>query len=166
MDHSMVRKLLEEALEELLVQSRHLLETSSSERSITADLTWLLRKRLGGWHVNAEYNRNHYEVKRLLLKKIQLGQCASCRSELDTEWQMELVQVVPDVIVHRQGTDENLLVIEAKKHTATSEDLERDRNRLDAFVRQLGYEVGALVVFGVGERPSVTIAYWVEKEPP
>lgn len=164
MNHSRVRRLLEEALEEFVTQARHLLDTNNSERSMTADLTSLLRKRFEGWDVNAEYNRNRYEVKRLLLRKTQLRQCAVTRQGPDTRWPMELVKVAPDIIVHKQGTDENLLVIEAKKHTRAPEAIARDRRRLDAYVEQLGYETGALLILRVGEMPSVTIDYWVERE--
>lgn len=65
--------------------------------------------------------------------------------------------VLPDVIVHRRGdSNSNLLVIEMKKASNRS-GLDSDRKRLKAFRKELGYNLGALVVCRTGSCPKVHV---------
>jgi hypothetical protein len=47
--------------------------------------------------------------------------------------------IIPDIIVHKRNTDQNLLVIEMKKTTSQEED-RYDLHKLEAFKEQLGYK--------------------------
>jgi hypothetical protein len=127
------------ALEQLLLRDAGLLVRNVNERTITARLADHLRLRFPGWDVDPEYNRDGHEVK---------------KANGDV--------VVPDVIVHRRGTTDNLLVIEAKKSNTTEAD-EEVLKKLDAFRScHLQYQHALFVklIVGVGA-PGVERVQWV-----
>lgn len=60
--------------------------------------------------------------------------------------------VFPDIIIHKRGTDENLLVIEAKIKAAakqTREDIEKDKDKIEEYLTEdtLRYRCGVFVSF-------------------
>jgi hypothetical protein len=127
------------ALDELLGNDRHLLEVNANERAITHRLGAYLAVQFPSWHVDCEYNREGHEVKTLS------GQV-----------------VVPDVIVHRRGTEENLLVIEVKKTTSSEPD-EGDKEKLRAFRGELGYENALFLKLACGlGRAGVEEVEWIQ----
>lgn len=87
------------AVEELLAKDRHSLEVGASERHLAAELSFYLKQRAlvtpdgAPWNVHVEYNRKGISIK--TINGIQI--------------------VVPDIIMHRVGTEENFLAIELKK---------------------------------------------------
>jgi hypothetical protein len=87
------------AISELLRRDGALLERDVNERTISGNLARYLGAVLPDWHVDAEYNRDGIQPKRA-------GRHL----------------VVPDVIVHRRGRPDNLLVIEIKKGNDPSVD--------------------------------------------
>jgi hypothetical protein len=97
------------AVSALLEQDGDLLRLDVNERTITARLCDHLRPLFPDWNVDPEYNRDGHLVKRAN------GQV-----------------VVPDIVIHRRGTRDNLLVIELKKST-TKEPDEADLEKLSAF---------------------------------
>lgn len=114
------------ALQQLYLLDSHLIHADANERSITHRLAVYLEQqpRFHGWHIDCEYNRNQGDIKRLTRRK-----AASVSSdELDAQ------TVYPDIIVHKRGSDINLLVIEAKKSNAASSD--EDIKKLRAFQQQ------------------------------
>jgi hypothetical protein len=127
------------ALDELLGNDRSLLEADANERAITHRLGVYLAVLFPSWDVDCEYNRDGHEVKALS------GQV-----------------VVPDVIVHRRGTQENLLVIEVKKTTSNESD-EADKKKLRAFREQLGYQNALFLKLACGlERAGVEEVEWAQ----
>lgn len=147
-----VNQCVEGALEELWAYEAPLLAERVNERSITHHLAFYLQKHFAGWNVDVEYNRNMGDIKRLCL---QLPHTTAD----DTN----AVTVYPDIIVHRRGTGENLMVVEVKK--AGCGDHTFDHRKLEAFTRPepygLGYRWGAHIVLtsDLSERPSKT---WFE----
>jgi len=127
------------ALEELLDRDADLLVRAASERAITGALAGYLKPRFEGWHVDVEYNRDDLDVKR------SNGGI-----------------VLPDIIVHRRGTSDNLLVIEAKKSNTTEPD-EEDLAKLVGFRSSpLQYRNALFVKLIVGARgPGVERVQWV-----
>jgi hypothetical protein len=88
-------------------RERGLLEANANERSITHKIAEHLQRAFPDWHVDCEYNRLGYKVKRLPpVEDTTTG---------DTEGRT----IFPDIIVHRRGQKDNLLVIEVKKTTNT-----------------------------------------------
>jgi hypothetical protein len=89
--------------------------------------------------VDSEYNRDRHHPKRLdLPHRYNVGS-----DDLDAK------TVFPDIIVHRRGTDQNIVVIEVKKST-NFEDDEWDIRKLAAFKNQLGYRVALFFRFRTG----------------
>ena len=127
------------ALADFLRTDADLLIRNVNERTITSRLADHLRGQLPGWDVDCEYNRDGHHVKR-----------ANGR------------MVVPDIMVHRQGTPDNLLVIEVKKsNTAVPDD--EDLGKLEEFKTcHLRYRHALFLKLSVGPRaPHVQRVHWV-----
>lgn len=127
------------ALESFLRSDAELLIHDVNERTITGSLADHLKPQFPGWNVDCEYNRDGHEVKR-----------ANSRI------------VVPDIIVHRRGTPDNLLVIEVKKSNTTEPDCE-DLARLEKFKAcHLGYRNALFLKLRVKpQAPEVQLVRWV-----
>src|SRR4051812_38575864 len=82
------------AIKALLEEDADLFRRDVNERTIAAHLCDHLRPLFPGWNVDPEYNRDGHSVKRA-----------------------DGHIVVPDIVIHRRGTRDNLLVIELKKST-------------------------------------------------
>jgi hypothetical protein len=125
------------ALKNLFARDNELLERNVAERAIAAKLAGYLAQRFRRHDVDVEYNRHGIDPKDVDLPR-------SCRDRKNA-------LIVPDIIVHRRGTDtENLLVIEIKKGT-NRESRDCDRAKIIAMKRELGYQHGALIVLPAGE---------------
>lgn len=136
---AIVHRAVVAALDELIAADHHLLQVDSSERSFTHQLAVHLSRHFPHYHVDCEYNRDGFEVK-----KLQLAE----RAVMVDDDALDAVTVFPDVIVHVRGTQEsNLLVIEAKKASSAA-DHDYDICKLNAFKMQLGYTYAVHVVIG------------------
>jgi len=80
------------SLEQLLDRDGALIRLGANERALTHRLAVYLEPLFPSWNVDCEYNREGIGKKRNSAGKL----------------------VLPDVIIHRRMTDENLLVIEVK----------------------------------------------------
>lgn len=142
-----IHTILDDALEDLGSLHRPLFERNANERSLTHWLAVLLVSRFPGWDVDCEYNRDGFATKKIRIRT------AVSSDDLDAQ------TVFPDIIVHRRGTPDNLLVIEAKKSNNRVGNLQ-DREKLEAFMASgmggLSYRFGALVVFRVEEGTPLT----------
>ncbi|OPY73399.1 MAG: hypothetical protein A4E62_00524 [Syntrophorhabdus sp. PtaU1.Bin002] len=104
-----------------------ILQLDINERTISHRLAIYPEPHFPGWNVDCEYNRDHDDVKRLDIKRRNV-----------TSDDTQATTVFPDIIVHRRGTDQNLLVIEMKKTTSLEGD-DYDYGKLLAFKKHLGY---------------------------
>ncbi len=130
--------LIAEALQALLREDGTLLVRDVNEKAITARLADHVRHRCSDWDVDAEYNRDGQHVKK-------------ANGDI----------VIPDVIVHRRGTPENLLVIEVKKSN-TAEPDQNDLEKLAAFRNShLAYRHALFVKLTVGPEPGIERCEWV-----
>lgn len=134
-----LKQIVNDSLEELRRMDAYLLEHNLNERSISHKLSCYIGKRIEDWDVDAEYNRNMDDQKRLT---------PSDKSG-----------VMPDIIVHRRGqnnyngTEENnLLVIEIKKIPTASE-RKKDILKLKKFIKNspYHYKYGAFIAFDGSE---------------
>ena len=145
------KNFLERAKARMEAEDRHLLKVDVSERCIAARLAMYLREYFWDFDVDVEYNRDGRDVKRL---HYVLRDCPRDRDGGHS--------VLPDVVVHRRGVcDSNLLVIEMKKVSRKS-GIDKDRRRIKAFQKQLGYKIGALVVCKTGEDSSISVEWFDE----
>lgn len=140
------RLAIESALDELLHEEFELFDLDVNERSMTHALARRLESWFPGYSVDCEYNRDGIDPKILLD-----GQHVQNANELySTEADVgDARTVYPDIIVHKRGSSENLLVIEAKKSTDKS--LCLDKLKLQEYKTQLGFKVAFQVILPVGE---------------
>jgi hypothetical protein len=128
-----VKDVVEEVVQQLFAEDAFLLETNVAERTIAARLAVYLEPRFPGHHVNVEYNRHGLHPKRL---------------DLPAYGGQKLI--LPDVVVHRQGHDEeNLLVIQVKKET-NHESRDYDRAVIAGLKTDYGYAWGVLIDLPAG----------------
>lgn len=113
---------LQRALDRLAVRDAELFRKDVNERSLTHKLAEQLALEFPGWDVDCEYNRDGDVPKRLVR---YLGDLSSM-GDIDSP------TVFPDIIVHKRGTGENLLVVEVKKDSS-GVDYKFDWNKLKAF---------------------------------
>jgi hypothetical protein len=111
------------ALHNLRFADGHLISVDANERAITHRLGHHLQILLPLWHVDCEYNRDGHEPKVTYLEP-------RTTSTADTEGDT----VFPDIIVHRRGTKQNLLIIEVKK-SSNKLPIEDDLTKLDSYLR-------------------------------
>ena len=120
-----------------LLSDAELAYADPSERAIVARLGNLLHGKYPGWSVDLEWSRRENVIKRL-------------RYGLSDDELIGKDAIVPDLIVHRVGKRENLLVVEVKKSTNT--DYEGDIWKLEGMTQQTGlygYLVGLHLVVDV-----------------
>ena len=124
-------------LEEFVDEQAQLLRNDASEQAISHQLAMKFSLHFPDWDIDCEYNRSMEVVKRLIYAVSPTGE-ASERN------------VVPDIIIHRRMTNDNLLAVEIKKST-NQEHSFKDLAKLAAFREQLGYQNSLFVRFLTGE---------------
>lgn len=97
-----IKEKVELAVKSFLVKEEKLLATDSSERNLAQKLATMLEQSFEDWEVDCEYNRNQTKIKRLMyaIGNYDIGKAKN---------------VIPDIIVHKRMTQDNLVVIEIKK---------------------------------------------------
>ena len=121
---------VEKALRRFYQKNLHLLQEEVHERSMTAKLSECLQPFFKDWNVDCEYNRNTSEPNHI--KSIPGHR-----------------PVYPDIIIHRRGTDNNLLVIEAKPPHTSARKIEMDKKKIRKYVSydKLKYRYGLFIEF-------------------
>lgn len=143
------------AVRELLTDTE-LAYANPSERAIVARLAQLLADKYPSWSIDLEWSRREAVIKRL-------------RYGLSDEELIGKDAIVPDLIVHRVGKKENLLVVEVKK--LTNKDFDGDIWKLKGMTEQAGpyaYQVGLHLVLdvkaGIAPRSDVYIDAQINAE--
>ena len=124
-----------------LKNDEYLLHTKVNERALTHHLAIYLADQFPEYNVDCEYNRNGINPKKL--KQFRKEACSD-----DTEG----TTVYPDIIVHHRGTNDNIIVIEAKK---TSNKNQEDKKKLKAYKEELHYKYAFFIRFPVGKELKV-----------
>lgn len=141
-DDPAIGESVADAVDKLLAEKLSMLQKNSSERSIAAELAWLLKPYFPELDITVEYNR--------------MGQVPK-----QVTWKEEPDLVYPDIIVHVLGTNKNVLVIELKKDS-NPEPKGDDILKLQAYRRELGYHQALFLRLGVGATAgSVSECEWV-----
>jgi hypothetical protein len=120
-----------------LLRDEDLAYADPSERAIVARLRDHLHGKYRDWSIDLEWTRRENVIKRL-------------GYGLTEEELVRQGAIVPDLIVHRVGKKENLLVVEVKKVTNT--DFDGDIWKLKGMTEQVGayaYSVGLHLVLDV-----------------
>jgi hypothetical protein len=134
-----IEKQVIQAARSLLEDERYLLTCNLNERSITHKFAEHLQRKFPNWNVDCEYNRDRHDTKTLALPP---------RRNITSD-DLDAKTVYPDIIIHRRGTDENVVVIEVKKSTNPESD-DWDMRKLAEFRNQLGYRVALFFRFHTG----------------
>lgn len=135
-----------------LLSDKELAYADPSERAIVARLASLLQGKYPSWSLDLEWSRRESLIKRL-------------RYGLSDEELVGKDAIVPDLIVHRVGKRENLLVVEVKKVTNT--DYEGDIWKLKGMTEQAGaygYLVGLHLVVDVKAGTTSKCDVYVDAE--
>ena len=103
----------------------------ANERSITHKLAEHMQREFLHWHVDCEYNRAGCDPKRLNI--------AAKKTSIDAT---EAVTVYPDIVVHRRGTDVNLLVVEVKKGGGEIQTWDEEKLRAFTSHNRVRYQFG------------------------
>lgn len=148
------------AIEKLAKQDLYLLEKNASERCVTHRLAVYLESEFTGRSVDCEYNLGAKGIKTLMVLRTR-------KKDLVTP---KRVSVYPDIVIHRRGQDgPNDLIIEIKKHNASSRESEFDRVKIEGYVAELGYKRGLLLTLPggtVGKRTFGLAWYGADLGPP
>ena len=134
--HSDVAQRVENAVASFNATECGFIGRDPSERALTHRFAVHLERQFQGWDVDCEYNRDGIGPKELNLPD---------QRDISSD-ETEARTVFPDIIVHKRGSSDNLLVLEAKKVSTRHRGLD-DKVKLQAFVAQLGYRNAALLVF-------------------
>ena len=138
------------ALGRLIQIDRDLFEIDVNERTITHRLAIYIQELFPTWHVDCEYNRTGIDPKELNLPELN-------PDKRDSDAQT----VYPDIIVHQRRTNENYLVIEAKKSSSRIGS-DSDFIKLNQYKNQLGYEYALFIEFSVRpHEPGINRVVWV-----
>lgn len=141
MNHNSIFKKFKKALQTFITNDRFLLDIDINERTISQRLAYYLQKEFLDWNVDCEYNRISKNNKQIdFIKQLNIP------SENVKTDDVQARTVYPDIIVHRRGQEDNLLVIEIKKTTSNiSNDL--DLWKLWEFRNQLKYKFAIFLKF-------------------
>lgn len=146
MDRSQMSNLIEVAVAQVIHEDIQLLELDVCERALQFRLAHYIAQShliVAPLTVDCEYNRHFRNEKKLLLPR-----------------QNKESSVFPDILIHERDSDEhNELVLELKK---PGEPLEADREKLEAFVHQIGYRHAVQLVLGNDRfRGTTSQIHWV-----
>ncbi|MBG21412.1 MAG: hypothetical protein CML31_15920 [Rhizobiales bacterium] len=106
-----------------LLQDKDLAYADPAERALVARIRDLLHGKYAGWSIDLEWNRREDVIKRL-------------RYDLSHDELIGRDAIVPDLIIHRVGKRENLLVVEVKK--SVNKDFDGDIWKLKGMTEQAG----------------------------
>lgn len=135
-----IASLLCTAIRKVFENDLYLLEINAHERTICAHLAGYLKELFTNWHVDVEYNRSGVDPK-----KIGIGEVPE--------------SIFPDIIIHKRGSKDNLLVLELKKGESLAPD-QRDIIKLEAIAKTYGYRYSVFIRLS-GRGPRITCMEWV-----
>ena len=155
----MIKKAVIDALEHFYLNDRYLIDKNVHERSLTFRLGMYLQQEFSGWDVDCEYNRNcqtFHNNKILSVRCVHEPQfnCEGCNNR-------KKCTVFPDIIIHKRGTDQNLLVIEAKCN-ANEQQITEDCEKLQAYLSEstLSYRCGLFINFRRTSADTLSTLKW------
>jgi hypothetical protein len=127
-------------------EDSYLIDNNVHERSLTFRLGMYLQQEFSGWDVDCEYNKNceTFHKNKLLYSRCvheQRFHCEDCNDR-------KKCTVFPDIIIHKRGAKQNLLVIEAKCN-ANEQQIEEDKEKIEAYLNEptLCYSYGLFIDF-------------------
>ncbi len=145
-----VRDKIRAALVRLIKEDFYLLEVDINERSLTHRLAIYLEALFPNYHVDCEYNREGVDKKALHILKTNIKRNNE-PNHIEPD-DIDSSTVFPDITIHRRGTNDNFVVIEAKKSTTQND--RGDKEKLRLYKEELGYRHAFFVRIPVGDNFS------------
>lgn len=143
-----IKEKVNKTVELFLKQDSFLIKYDVNERSITHKLAEYLQEQFPEFSVDCEYNRmkDKNMDTEFITKKLNLD-IEGLNSDDTTA-----KTVYPDIIIHRRGTSNNLLVIEVKKSSSKVNKI-IDIKKLNKFTTnsEYLYEYGLFILFYTGD---------------
>ena len=148
-----VKHAVNEALRLFYLNDLYLIRHDVHECALTFRLGLYLQQLFSGWDVDCEFNRNCVvgnDPKRVH------GWRNGDRS---------MKNIFPDIIIHRRGTECNLLVIEAKKKNAENQDKIDDTAKVGACIEEetLCYRYGLFLEFKTSLEKTLDASVFINK---
>ncbi|WP_141502175.1 hypothetical protein [Paenibacillus luteus] len=145
MNKTFIQNRLTNALRRLYHFDKEIIANHSNERSICHRLAVHLGVVFYEWDVDVEYNRNLGDRKTFSLDIMSMLNDIS-KEDLLTGRR----SVYPDIIVHKRGTNQNLIAIEVKKSTSSQRLDAFDQEKIKGYVLEesLQYQFGAFIKLG------------------
>lgn len=143
-----IKEKVEKAIQTLLKHDLFLLEIGVHERSVSHRLACYLQKEFQDYNVDLEYNRMNDAMK--VLDGIR--ECSEQRTK-DI--------IYPDIIVHKRGKKDNLLVVEMKTSSISEKSKICDIRKLELLTSHgnFDYKLGLFIEF----KRSQPILRWCKK---
>lgn len=166
------RKKLKKALDRLIKKDGEMISANLSERSICHRLGIYLYETFREYDVDCEYNgfeenhRNRKVINIMRERIIELNRL----TENDTDEDLLIRKVFPDIIIHRRRTTDNLLIIETKKSTNNNQaEIDFDIEKLSRFTSNengnlLNYQYGLFINFMVSDEPTYDLTWFKNGE--
>lgn len=155
-----IKKKVKKSLYLLWDNDKCLLSMDTSERSLMHRLATYIEREFREYNVDCEYNREGDEPKRYR-ELVDQPNRAEINAD-DTEAKIAL----PDIIIHKRGNNEdNLLVIEVKKLTASPTRIDKiDKKKLIAFLdaNQLNYKYGLALQIPVNGKSTARLWWFAQ----
>ncbi len=148
----------EKAIKLFFKHDHFLIEKNVNERSTTHKLAEYLQLEFSEYYVDCEYNKM-IKDSGFITKK--LGLVSENIESDDTKAKT----VYPDIIIHeRKDSEDNLLIIEAKKEiNANGEDANFDMRKIKAYIKQIGYKNGLFIKIGDNYDRTIKNSIWYDK---
>ena len=147
-----VKRAVNDALRLFYLNDLYLIEHDVHECALTFRLGFYLQQIFTGWDVDCEFNRDigsEDGIKRILV---------SDHGEKNRK------DIVPDIIIHKRGTNYNLLLIEAKKN-ATEKNRKKDIAKIESCIERktLHYHYGLFLDFLSTRKATVDASVFFSK---
>lgn len=166
-----IRGRVEKAVQCLVENDLYLFENGACERAITHRFAVCLERVFPDWHVDCEYNLLPPDNQNVIEFKYANLMARRRDRRIENLPEEEAVSVYPDIIVHRRGTNENLLVIEVKRSNDRDE-IRFDRLKLYAYCqdKHLNYRYALLIRFQKPEKEKhfvdAQVTQWIKNVKP
>ncbi len=162
-----IQQIVKEMISELKEKDSYLLINDLSERSFSYKAGVYLEDKFPNYDVDCEYNGYVLSDNDKKYINIIRDRIIELKKLRDTDEDRKVLKrhVYPDIIVHKRGKGENLLIIEIKKHK--NPDIEFDREKLSRYTsseydNNLNYKLGALIIFTTGKEDLSHNIEWYE----
>ncbi|WP_319586766.1 hypothetical protein [uncultured Desulfobulbus sp.] len=167
MEKQEIIDIVEAAIATLKEKDDFLLEKDISEWAISHKLAVYLNDKFPELDVDCEYNgysKAYNNKKYLKILRCELEELGKLN---DSDGNDELLKrsVYPDIIVHKRGEENNLVIIEIKKEKNKDKDFDRVKIRRYTSPEDennLNYKLGALVIFKTGRGETSHKIEWYE----